>query len=54
MKDFLHMGGYAVFVWPSYLITLVIVVLNIIWARRSLVRASAEARRRLTAKGVRA
>ena len=53
MNDFLRMGGYAAFVWPSYLITLAIVVLNIIWARRALARASAEARRRLTAKGVR-
>jgi len=39
MNEFLHMGGYARFVWPSYALTLAIVVLNIIWARRSLARA---------------
>jgi heme exporter protein CcmD len=47
MNEFLHMGGYARFVWPSYALTLAIVVLNIEWARRSLARARAEARRRL-------
>jgi heme exporter protein CcmD len=50
MNAFLHMGGYARFVWPSYGLTLTIVALNIVWARRSLARASAEARRRLTMK----
>jgi heme exporter protein CcmD len=53
MNNFLRMGGYAAFVWPSYALTLAIVVLNIVWARRSLAQASAEARRRLTMKGVR-
>ena len=51
MSEFLHMGGYARFVWPSYALTLTIVVLNSLWARRSLARASTEARRRLTMKG---
>lgn len=53
MNNFLRMGGYAAFVWPSYALTLAIVVLNIVWARRSLAQASAEARRRLTMKSVR-
>jgi heme exporter protein CcmD len=53
MNEFLHMGGYAAFVWPSYALTMVIVVLNIIWARRSLARASAAARRRLAVTEVR-
>jgi heme exporter protein D len=47
MKEFLEMGGYAAYVWPSYAITLAIVVLNIVWACRSLSRAREEARRRL-------
>jgi heme exporter protein CcmD len=47
MNEFFHMGGYARFVWPSYALTLAIVVLNIVWARRSLARASEEARRRM-------
>jgi heme exporter protein CcmD len=49
MTEFFHMGGYARFVWPSYALTLVIVILNVVWARRSLVRARADARRRLSA-----
>jgi heme exporter protein CcmD len=50
MSDFLRMGGYAAFVWPSYALTLGVILLNIFWARRSLARASAEARRRVAAK----
>jgi heme exporter protein CcmD len=48
MNEFLHMGGYARFVWPSYALTFTIVLLNIVWARRSLARARTEARRRLS------
>lgn len=51
MREFLDMGGYAAFVWPSYAVTLTVVVLNIVWARRSLARARAAARRRLAAGG---
>ena len=47
MMEFLQMDGYARYIWPSYAITLVIIVLNIIWARRSLRQARDEARRRL-------
>jgi heme exporter protein CcmD len=50
MSHFLYMGGYAAFVWPSYALTMGIVVLNIVWARRSLASASQEARRRLSMK----
>jgi heme exporter protein CcmD len=50
MSEFLYMGGYAAFVWPSYALTMAIVLLNIVWARRSLARASEEARRRLAIK----
>ena len=28
LSDFLHMGGYAAFVWPAYLITTVILIAN--------------------------
>ncbi len=41
------MGGYWPWLWPSYLLTLLVVVLNIIFARRSLRAARAEVRRRL-------
>ena len=50
MIDFLHMGGYAEYVWPSYAITFGVVVLNIVWARRSFARSHAEALRRLAMK----
>ena len=47
LADFFDMGGYAAYVWPSYALTLVVVVLNIVWARRLLVKSREEARRRL-------
>jgi heme exporter protein CcmD len=42
----LEMGGYWRFVWPSYLLTLMAIALNIYLARRSLRNAQADARRR--------
>ena len=47
LSEFLDMGGYAAYVWPSYVLTLAVVVLNVIWARRLLARSREEARRRL-------
>ena len=47
LSDFFDMGGYAGYIWPSYILTFIVVVLNIVWARRSLARAREEARRRL-------
>jgi heme exporter protein CcmD len=46
MRTFLDMGGYAAYVWPAYLVTLAVIVLNVVWAHRSLVRSRTEARRR--------
>jgi heme exporter protein CcmD len=46
MRSFLDMGGYAAFVWPAYAVTLAVIVLNVIWARRALSRSRAAARRR--------
>jgi heme exporter protein D len=51
MKEFLDMGGYAAYVWPAYGLTLVVVVLNIVWARRQLARSRDEALRRLRMQG---
>jgi heme exporter protein CcmD len=51
MSHFLEMGGYAVFVWPAYAVTLAAIVLNIVWARRALTRSRADARRRLAMRG---
>jgi heme exporter protein CcmD len=42
------MGGYAVYVWPCYALTALVVGLNIVWARRSLRSAQREARRRMS------
>jgi heme exporter protein CcmD len=47
VSEFFDMGGYAAFVWPSYVLTLIVVVLNIVWARRLLAKSREEARRRL-------
>lgn len=47
MLKFLQMGGYAVYLWPAYALTLLVLGLNILWARRSLRAAQIEARRRL-------
>ena len=47
MQRFLLMGGYAMFVWPSYALTALAVGLNVYWARRSLRQAQAETRRRI-------
>lgn len=30
MSEFLHMGGYAVFVWSSFGISMAVLVLNVI------------------------
>jgi heme exporter protein CcmD len=47
MSEYLSMSGYAAYVWPAYAIALGGLILNIAWARGSLRRARAEARRRL-------
>jgi heme exporter protein D len=47
MSEFLNMGGYAAYVWPSYGLTLAVIVLNIVWARRLLAKSREDARRRL-------
>ncbi len=50
MMHWLYMGGYWPYVWPSYLLTLFAVTLNIYLARRSLSAAKSEARRRAQAQ----
>ena len=51
MSEFLHMGGYAAYVWPAYGLTLAVIVWNIVYARRLLSRSREEARRRLAMRG---
>ncbi len=50
MTAFFRMGGYAQYLWPAYGITFAVVILNIVWARRTLARARREARRRLAVR----
>jgi heme exporter protein CcmD len=45
--DFLRMGGYAAYVWPSVGLTVAVMLLNIWWARRAVRHALEAARRRL-------
>jgi heme exporter protein CcmD len=50
LSDFFDMGGYAGYLWPSYILTFAVVVLNVVWARRLLTRSRGEARRRLATR----
>ncbi|HET6725944.1 MAG TPA: heme exporter protein CcmD [Gammaproteobacteria bacterium] len=34
LHEFLTMGGYAVYVWPSYGIVAVVMIANVVMARR--------------------
>lgn len=34
IAEFFHMGGYALYVWGSYGITLAVLTLNVVLARR--------------------
>jgi heme exporter protein CcmD len=51
VSEFLSMGGYAVYVWSAYGLTVIVIVWNIIGARRLLARSREEARRRLAMRG---
>ena len=30
LQSFLHMGGYAIYVWPAYFLTFIVLILNVI------------------------
>ena len=49
MSEFFHMGGYAIYVWSSYAITLVVLALNVLvplYKRRRLLAGLARRARR--------
>lgn len=46
MREFLAMGGYAAFLWPAYLLTVIALIANVVSARRALRDARSEAARR--------
>ncbi len=48
LQDFLHMGGYAGFVWTAYGLTTVVLVMNWVSARRSESEQRLSALRRMT------
>lgn len=47
LAEFIHMGGYAWYVWPSYLFTAAAVAWMVIGARRAHRKALEVARKRL-------
>lgn len=47
ISDFFDMSGYAAFIWPSYGLTFIVLVMNVVWARRLLARSRKQAQRRL-------
>jgi heme exporter protein D len=49
LRDFLHMGGYAGYVWTAYGLTTLVLVLNWTSARRSEAEQRLQAMRRLAA-----
>jgi heme exporter protein CcmD len=50
MNEYFAMGGYGVYLWPSFALGLGMIVLNVVLALRSLAAAKLEARRRLEMK----
>jgi len=47
VQTFLHMGGYGMYLWPAFCLTLFVLLFNIWSARRALKEARAAATRRL-------
>jgi len=50
MSEFLHMSGYAVYVWTSYIVGVGALLINVWWARRNLARARLAAARRIATR----
>ena len=51
MSEFLHMGGYAAYVWPCMALAAVVLAWNAFAARRLRTLARERALRRVTGKG---
>jgi heme exporter protein D len=47
MREFFAMGGYAVYVWPSFLLAFIILVANIVAPMRQRKRALSDIARKL-------
>ncbi|HLA74756.1 MAG TPA: heme exporter protein CcmD [Gammaproteobacteria bacterium] len=50
MSEFFHMGGYAFYVWGSYLLTFIVLLLNIIMPVRQEQKLLREIAQRARAK----
>jgi heme exporter protein CcmD len=48
LREFLHMSGYAGYVWTAYGLTAAVLLLNWVSARRSEAEQIASAQRRMT------
>jgi len=47
MNEFLDMGGYGKYLWPTFALGIGVVILNLLLALSSLKAAKLEARRRM-------
>jgi heme exporter protein D len=47
LNEFIHMGGYGFYVWSSYAITLLVLIINIILPARHKTRLLADIARKL-------
>jgi len=50
LSEFLHMGGYAGYVWSSFGLTAAVLLINLIGARRQFKQRLAFVRRRIAAE----
>jgi heme exporter protein D len=55
MGEFFAMGGYAQFVWPVYIITLIVLLANVVapWRREKQLRRRLAQRERRASRGMR-
>ena len=49
LTEWLKLGGYGLYVWPSFALAALTIALNVFWARQSVAEAYTAARRRLAA-----
>ncbi|MCZ6500238.1 MAG: heme exporter protein CcmD [Gammaproteobacteria bacterium] len=50
LSDFLHMGGYAGYVWGSFGLTAAVLLINLVGAKRQFKQRLAFVRRRMAAE----
>lgn len=50
LESFLHMGGYAMYVWPSFALSALVILANVYFSRREYKKVVRETVRRHKAK----